>query len=145
MDPRIEFVPMPRAGIDHIRCAAHALAVINAQPPPPATTQITVLALDDKHRAVGLMTVADPPDRDAVVTVASLVAGAHDRTRTARDAVVLASFRPTDDAVLSDIDRWIECSDIFDDANIDLLEWFVIGRHVTCPREFTPERARWRP
>ncbi|MEM8619626.1 MAG: hypothetical protein AAGF73_07885 [Actinomycetota bacterium] len=145
MDPTIDSVPVPRAGIDHIRCARQALAAINTRPPRPGAAQISVLALDREHRGVALMTVADPPDRDAVVTVATLVANAHQRTGRRRNAVVLASFRPGDDADLSDIDRWIECDSIFDEIGVDLLEWFVIGARLVCPREFTAERPRWRP
>ncbi len=38
-----------------------------------------------------------------------------------------------------DPERWIEADLQCDDAGVELVEWFVIGRHIVCPtREPAP-------
>ncbi len=62
-------------------------------------------------------------------------------------SVVVASVRVpvpgVDDLDERDVDRWLECSSMLDDAGIELLEWFVIGRRIHCPRDLVGEPRRW--
>jgi hypothetical protein len=62
------------------------------------------------------------------------------------ESVVLVSFRPAHAVADDDIDRWFELSQRFDDAALQLLEWFVVtnGRwHGVNAAMGGP--SRWRP
>ena len=59
-------------------------------------------------------------------------------------AMIVASVRPAHhDPDASDIDRWLEMSDLTEQAGIELLEWFVISEGVSCPRDLLGEPPRW--
>ncbi len=48
-----------------------------------------------------------------------------------------------DELVAGDVDRWLELSDLAEQAGVELLEWFVIGDAITCPRDLLGEPPRW--
>ena len=49
-----------------------------------------------------------------------------------------------DDSVQAgDIDRWLEMSDLAEQSVVELLEWFVVGDEVSCPRDQLGEAPRW--
>ena len=51
---------------------------------------------------------------------------------------------PSDEStVATDVDRWLEMSDIAEQVGVELIEWFVIGGDVTCPRDQLGEPPRW--
>ena len=62
-------------------------------------------------------------------------------------SIIVASVRPAAAATrrrpATDVDRWLEMSDIAEQAGVELLEWFVIGGDVTCPRDRLGEPPRW--
>ena len=58
-------------------------------------------------------------------------------------ALVVASIRPAGGSTPDDVDRWLEMSEIASLAGVELLEWFVIGRTVSCPRDRLGEAPRW--
>ncbi len=43
-----------------------------------------------------------------------------------------------------DGDRWLEMSDLTSAAGVELVEWFVIGDDIHCPRDLLGEPPRWR-
>ncbi len=70
------------------------------------------------------------------------------------DGVIIASVRTPstvdshdlatpDDVEDADIDRWFEMSHLAEQAGIELVEWFVVGRSITCPRDLIGAAPRW--
>jgi hypothetical protein len=136
---------LPRAGIDRIdrpETAIITMAMAIHRPLRPET--ITVL-LDHERRGVAIAVVSDTRQPDAVLEVVECL------TRTSAHggrvgAIVVATVRPgVPDPVIAhgDVDRWLEMSDIAEQAGVELLEWFVINGDVTCPRDRLGEPPRW--
>ena len=136
----------PRAGIDRFDRPEPALAIIATVIGRPARAETIALLLDRRRRGRAVLVVAGTDDPDAVVEVAERISEADDV-----GAVVMASVRPDgaglppDVAGRSDVDRWLEASDLLERAGIDLLEWYVVAADgvVTCPREVFGEPPRW--
>ena len=115
----------------------------------PLRDETIVLVLDDHRRGVAVAVVSDTRRPDDVLEVVECL------TRTATHggrmgAIVVASVRPGLDDLdghehrfHSDVDRWLEMSDISEQAGVELLEWFVIGADITCPRDRLGEPPRW--
>lgn len=160
---------LPRAGIDPITSPDVALlTVAMAAHHPPRAETIAVL-LDDVRRGVAIVVVSDTTRPDDVLEVVEcLTRPAAHGGRVG--ALVLASVRPTpthaegstcDDVHRRelgcelgceldctcecdrDVERWLELSDIAEQAGVELLEWFVITGEVTCPRDRLGEAPRW--
>jgi hypothetical protein len=135
---------LPRAGIDRIDselAARSLLGLIMAEPPRPETI---VLLLDAERRGLGALVVRGTIPFDSIFDVLDVI------TSLPRDdlgGVVVASVRPpcagVDDLDVGDVDRWLECSSMMEDAGLELAEWFVIGRAVHCPRDLVGEPPRW--
>lgn len=113
-----------------------------------------MLLLDAQRCGVGLVAVSDTLHPDAVLDVVECVAGSAAGNERI-DAMVVASVRldPSvgrsplaprqPDAERDDVDRWLEMSAIADDIGIELVEWFVIGTEVSCPRDRLGAPTRW--
>ena len=139
----------PRAGIDIIDDADTAFALVAAAVHRPVRHETIVLVLDDARRGIAIVIVTDTETPDAVVGVVEcLTQGLDERAA----ALVLASVRPGAAGNLlidsacergRDVDRWLEMSEIASLTGVEVLEWFVIGDTVRCPRDDLGEAPRW--
>jgi hypothetical protein len=140
------FHPVPRGGIDPIRSAADALAVL-ALAAPYGHDTIAIL-LDGQRRGSSILIVDDTVDDDAIFTVIDTCVAVSRRTREhgapVFDGLILASSRPDGDATADDVPRWLEASDQCRAGGLELVEWFVLGRSgVGVPRAMFGEPERW--
>lgn len=135
---------LPRAGIDPISDADTAFITISMAVHRPLRHETVIAVLDDARRGLGIVVVSGtrPPGAVVEVVEALLDPAAHGGRAA---AMVVASVRPVDGAGLDadDIDRWLEMSDLAEQAGIELLEWFVISDRVSCPRDLLGEPPRW--
>ena len=111
----------------------------------PLRAETVTLLLDDQRRGIAVAVVSGTHQPDDVLEVVECF------TRSAAHggrvgSIIVASVRPdrSDEATTAtDVDRWLEMSDIAEQAGVELLEWFVIGSEVTCPRDQLGEPPRW--
>jgi len=146
---------LPRAGLDPIRTAPAALHIVSMAVHRPLRPETVAVMLDDARRGFALVVVSGTHQPDDVVEVVEYLTdpSVHgDRL----GAMIVAAVRPpeVDRAVdpsdrraheHADIDRWLEMSDLAEQAGVELVEWFVIGRDVSCPRDRLGEPPRWPP
>ena len=136
---------LPRAGVDTISCAETALLALAMAIQRPLRAETVTLLLDDQRRGIAVAVVSGTHQPDDVLEVVECF------TRSAAHggrvgSIIVASVRPdrSDEATTStDVDRWLEMSDIAEQAGVELLEWFVIGGDVRCPRDQLGEPPRW--
>jgi len=136
---------LPRAGVDTIDCAETALLTLAMAIQQPLRAETVSLLLDDQRRGIAVAVVSgtDQPD-DVLEVVECFTRSATHGGRVA--SVIVASVRPgvADDATAAgDVDRWLEMSEIAEQAGVELIEWFVITGDVTCPRDRLGEPPRW--
>jgi hypothetical protein len=133
--------PVPRGGIDPIRSAADALAVLALGAPYGHDT--IMIPLDTERRGSSVIVVNDTVEADALFQVID-VCIAVSRRIPDLDALILASSRPEGGARPDDVHRWLEASDQCHAGGLVLVEWFVLGRSgPQCPRELFGSPARW--
>ena len=133
---------MPRAGLDPIDDPTTALSTIRAVMHRPHRFETILLLLDQARCGRTIVTVDGTSDPDSAVETVELV------TRgvgcECLGALVVATVRPGAEQLGEhDIDRWLEMSEIASVAGAELLEWFVIGSSVRCPRDGLGESPRW--
>lgn len=132
---------IPRAGVDPITSDSTARSFVELLCPAPLVDEVLVVMLDDQRRGLSVLQVAGTTTPDAVLVVADAVSRMGPPECA---AVVLVSSRPSYPVEAGDVDRWIEASDILDDAGIELVEWYVVSEHgVECPRDLFGEPPRW--
>jgi hypothetical protein len=137
-----KFHPVPRGGIDPIRSADDALAVLALAAPYGHDT--IVILLDAERRGSSIMVVNDTVDRDALFGVIDACVAASAAHGAPVEAMILASSRPDGDVEPADVHRWLEAGDQCRSGGIELIEWFVLGRSgPQCPRELFGEPERW--
>lgn len=134
---------VPRARIDPISHPDDALALVRGVLAVPARHETVVVVLDDAHRGLGVVSVTDTDEPDAAVTVVECIAQP-DLFDGEGSALIVASVRPGGTVTDDDIDRWFEMCDLADQVGIELVEWFVVGRSVSCPRDLVGAPPRWR-
>lgn len=137
----------PRAGIDPVDSASAALAVLRLAVTRPLRSEVIVLVLDGERRGRTIVVVDGTEEPDAVIEVVerladSLVSAQGDA------ALVVASVRPGGGPLDGDEDRWIEATELAEQAGVELLEWFVISDDTGpptawCPRDLLAEPPRW--
>ena len=136
---------LPRAGIDTIGCAETALLTLAMAIEQPLRAETVALLLDDQRRGIAVAVVSGTHQPDDVLEVVECF------TRSAAHggrvgSIVVATVRPQaidGFAADTDVDRWLEMSEIAEQAGVELLEWFVIAGDVTCPRDRLGEPPRW--
>lgn len=138
----------PRAGLDPITDPADALVIVAAAMRRPRRAETIAIVLDADRCGIAIVVVAGTTAPDAVVDVAEFVATSAARGGSA-GGFVIATVRPGAESSgpppggRSDVDRWLEMSDIAEQAGCELVEWFVIGREISCPRDRLGEMPRW--
>jgi hypothetical protein len=135
---------LPRAGVDRITSQQAALSIVAMAIHRPLRHETIVLLLDHQHRGSAVVVISGTEAPDDVIDVVSRLVSPHADDGSI-GAVVVASVRPDQCAGVgeADIDRWLELSDVVDEAGGELLEWFVIDSAVTCPRDLLGEPPRW--
>jgi hypothetical protein len=134
---------LPRAGVDPIDRPEVAMSMVGLAISRPFRDETIVLLLDGQRRGIAITVVSGTTDPDDVLEVVECLTRAEAHGGRV-GSIVLASVRPTAPLVLSDdIDRWLELSAIADESFVELLEWFVIGDRITCPRDELGEAPRW--
>ena len=136
---------LPRAGVDRISCAETALLMLAMAIQRPLRAETVIVLLDDERRGIAVAVVSGTHQPDDVLEVVECL------TRSAAHggrvgSIIVASVRPElsdESTIATDVDRWLEMSDIAEQAGVELLEWFVIGGDVTCPRDQLGEPPRW--
>jgi hypothetical protein len=111
----------------------------------PIRPETIVILLDDQRRGLAVAVVTDTRRPDDVAEVVECLGrpAAHGGRV---GAMIVASVRPgefDEQVAAGDVDRWLEISDLAQQAGVELLEWFVIGEEVTCPRDRLGEPPRW--
>jgi hypothetical protein len=133
---------IPRARVDPIDSARVAWALIATVMRHPPEGEIIALLLDAERRGRSIVVVTGTAEPDAVHDVVDVITERHGDD-VDLGAVIIASVRPGADADPDDLDRWLEISGRLEGAGVELLEWFVVGREVSCPRDLLGERPRW--
>jgi len=133
----------PRARIDAIASADDALTVIRGVLAVPARHETIVIVLDDAHRGLGVVSVSGTTRIDAVVTVVECIAQP-ELFGGEGAALVVATARPGGTVVGDDVDHWFEICDLAEQVGLELVEWFVVGRAISCPRDLVGAPPRWR-
>lgn len=144
---------VPRARIDPIRSAETALAMIGLVTTTPPRNETIVLLLDDARCGFGVVVVSGTDDNQAVLCVADCVLNLAAQNAEVA-GVIIASVRTPcsidsnsraepSDCTDADVDRWLEMSDLADSAGVELVEWFIVARDITCPRDLIAEPPRW--
>lgn len=132
---------LPRAGIDTIDHPDTALATIAMAIARPLRSETILLLLDEARRGRAIVVVSGTTEPDQVIEVIECITQGEGCEHIG--AIVVASVRPHGDEHPGDVDRWLEMSDIASLAGVELLEWFVIGRTINCPRDRLGEAPRW--
>lgn len=135
---------MPRAGLDPIDGPGIAISTLSMVMRRPPRFETILLLLDEAQCGRSIVTVSGTTDPDAVIEVVEFVSDACEQL----SGLVVASVRPGDhpsaaDDHDGDVDRWLEMSETAALRGVELLEWFVIGRTVRCPRDQLGETPRW--
>ena len=142
MQPTAIHRRMPRAGLDPIRDPTTALSTISIAMHRPLRPETILLLLDETRCGRTIVVVTGTVDPDSSIEIVEFVTQGVGSEHLG--ALVVASIRP-DGGIPSeaDIDRWLEMSEIASLAGVELLEWFVIDRTVSCPRDRLGEPPRW--
>jgi hypothetical protein len=140
---------LPRAGIDAVDDAESALAMIALAIEHPLRHETIVVVLDEARCGRTVVVVDGTEQPDAVIDIVECITQADEHI----GAIVVCSVRPTlgdpgtgadaDDVTDADIDRWLEMSEIAELVGVEVLEWFVVGRTISCPRDLLGEPPRW--
>ena len=129
---------LPRAGVDPIDDAATALAVIRLAAQQPPTHETIALVLDGDRIAAGPSSWSTAPSSRTRCSMSSR----RSPSRSPRAAATARSSSrqcvPHGGPLDADEDRWLEASDLADDAGVELIEWFVLDGNGGCVE---PSRA----
>ena len=134
---------IPRALIDPINSEVDALTLIDlTMKHPPETDTIAVL-LDHERRGLTIFTVTGTTHPDAMFDLLDIIIDAGNESGDRLGGVILASIRPDGGVEPADVDRWLEASEMTELGGIELVEWFVIGDDIQCPRDLLGQPPRW--
>lgn len=141
--PGIETAPrLPVAEVDRFDNPSTALALVDALASTPPVHESIVILLDDDHRGSTIMNFDGTVDNESVLHVADAVI---ERAHFVDDvgAAIIASIRPGGCDELDDVERWLTIDEQLGLFGIELVEWFVIGHSVSCPRALLGDASRW--
>ena len=133
---------LPRAGVDPIESPYDALRIFTFAMTAPPCNEIIVVTLDAERRGRNLLVANETIEPDTFVGVIDSIAAI-----SAGDphvhGLIVATVRPSGGVDYDDLDRWDEADELCEAAGIDLIEWFVLGSTISCPRELCGTGARW--
>ncbi len=133
---------VPRARVDRIESHFDALRIVTISMATPAAHQIIAITLDAEQRGIHVLAINETTEPDALLGVVDMIVDS-----AAYDAevhgLVLAAIRPGGDVDFADLGRWNEIDDLCASAGIDLIEWFVLGATISCPRDMCGTAPRW--
>ena len=133
---------IPRAHRDPLRTSVDALLLIMLLLDTDAQDETMAFVLDDARRGIGVIRVTGTGDPDSLLGIVDSVAEAS-RSSPAAAGLILVSARATSAISVSDLRRWHEADESCADADLDLIEWFVVSTEVSCPRELCGVAPRW--
>ena len=137
----------PSAPPARLTDAVAALQLVDLAISRPLRPETVVLLADDAHLGHTCFIVSGTSYVDDVLDVAALVAEVAERS-PAVHAVILATVRPAEpigSSERSDLDRGLELLELFEEAGVELLDWFVIGPEGSSSlREQTGLPLLWR-
>jgi hypothetical protein len=142
MSHRHPFHPVPRGGIDPIRSADDALAVLALGAPYDQDT--ILILLDARRRGTSIVVVGDTHDPDALFRILDTFL---DATRDDPEiaGVILATSRPDGRRRVRGHPSVARGQrSVCGEGGLELVEWFVLGRTgPRCPRDLFGEPDRW--
>lgn len=128
--------------------------MINLATTEPRRNETIVVLLDDARRGLGIVVVSGTDDNQAVLEVIDCVTASASRHEELDGAIIASvrtpstvdshTFAAPHDFEDADIDRWFEMSHLAEQAGIELVEWFVVGRSTHCPRDLIGAAPRWK-
>jgi hypothetical protein len=137
----------PSAPPARLTDAVAALQLVDLAISRPLRSETVVFLADDSHLGHTCFIVSGTSAVDDVLDIAALVVEVAERS-AAVHAVVLATVRPAEPiatAERSDLDRGLELLELFEEAGLELLDWFVIGHGgARSLREQTGLPPLWR-
>ncbi|MCB1000692.1 MAG: hypothetical protein R2713_03440 [Ilumatobacteraceae bacterium] len=132
---------MPRAGVDPLRDADDALALVEATMTLPLAPETIVVCLDQQRRGSRLL-IVESSDGAELPWLLGRICDV--RLEPGDVALVVASVRPGGAMVAADADRWLAASETLAHRGLELVEWFVVGHSgAACPRALVGEPERW--
>ncbi|TDT17576.1 hypothetical protein BDK89_3187 [Ilumatobacter fluminis] len=134
----------PRAHIDPIVDPATALSLFRRALAVPRRHETVIVLLDDRRCGFSIVTVDGTDEPDHVL--GAIECFTHPPlVENGLDALLVATDRTADGGTEpGDADRWFEMCDLTDQAGVELVEWFVFGRTISCPRDLVGAPPRWR-
>lgn len=133
-------IDVPRAHRDPINSATQALSVFSLAITRPLRPETLVLMMSHDHRGVGLVALNNGRDLRFLI---DHIVGRCAAENTAR-AIAIASVRPQLQSQLHCGIEWTKASDICQRAGVQLVDWFIVGRHgVHRPRIIAHEPDAW--
>ena len=135
---------LPRARVDPIADPSTALALLHRILATPRRHETVLVLLDDEHRGRAIVSVDGTDRPDQVLDVIECVLRP-ELIESEVGAVIVASDRTAAGGIESgDTDRWFEMCDLTERIGVELVEWFVFGAEISCPRDRLGVPARWR-
>ncbi len=133
---------LPVADVDTIDDPSLALTLIGELASDPPAYETLAILLDAERRGSTIMNIHGTVDNDSILHVADHIIERGHRIDHI-GAVIIASMRPGGSDELDDVDRWLTIDEQLSLFGIELVEWFVIGRSVSCPRALLGDAPRW--
>lgn len=132
----------PRAGVDIFDTPYRALGVLIGAMDPCLRAETIVVRLDRQRRGHSIVVVAGTDDPDSFTGIVDRLAT--DRTGDEpADTLVVATVRPGGGIDDADLGRWSDADERCREVGVDLVEWFVFGSSISCPRELCGVSSRW--
>lgn len=133
---------LPVAGLDAISDARTALAMFDAVASMPPSHETLLILLDHDRCGSTIVNIDGTVDNDSVLHIADFVTElAHHVAGIG--GVIIASYRPGGCDELDDVDRWLTIDEQLSTVGVELVEWFVVARSVSCPRALLGDPSRW--
>lgn len=133
---------VPRPHVDRIGDASTALALLRTVIATPRRAETIAVLLDEQRRGISLFVVNGTTAGDAVLDVVDVIGAAAEVDDLLR-SIVLATVRPGGGVEPADVDRWLGASAALDRRGVELVEWFVVGDVIECPRDLLGAPPRW--
>lgn len=135
---------IPHARVDPIVHPATALALLRRALAVPRRHETILVLLDDAHCGFSIVTVDHTERADRVLDIVECFSRP-ELVEAGLGALVVATDRTATGGIEpGDADRWFEMCDLTDRVGVELVEWFVFGRSISCPRDLVGAPPRWR-